>query len=69
MVGTVIDAVIGVLFGGVAILVGYGLYAFRRAPEAGAALTSGRQVSLRREVVWTALSALLLLGIVLWYAH
>lgn len=68
MLGSLATALIAALFVGVASLVGYGLYAFRHAPDSGATWDGGRRVDVRREVVWTALAALLLLVIV-WYAR
>jgi predicted secreted protein len=61
---SVVTAVVAALFLAVAALLAYGARAFSRAGH-----TEGpSRVSMGREVVWTGLASLLLLGIFL-YAH
>lgn len=61
---SLVTGLIAVLFAAVLGLLGYGAYAFSRGAES----VQPAKVNMGREVLWTGLAALLLLGIFL-YAH
>jgi heme/copper-type cytochrome/quinol oxidase subunit 2 len=64
MTVSLVTDLIAVLFLAVVGLLGYGAYSFGRRGES----TQVAKVSMAREVLWTAVAALLLLGLFL-YAH
>lgn len=64
---TSVTWLIAALFAAVGCLLGYGFFRFHTEKEAQPDRV-GRQVSMRLEVVWTAISAMLLFAVFL-YAH
>jgi heme/copper-type cytochrome/quinol oxidase subunit 2 len=64
MATNVVTGLIAVLFLAVAVLLGYGGYAFTRRRET----QQPARVNMAREVLWTGLGSLLLFGLFL-YAH
>jgi heme/copper-type cytochrome/quinol oxidase subunit 2 len=60
----VVTGLIAALFLAVAVLLGYGALAFSRSGHA----SQPTRVNMAREVLWTGLASLLLLGLFL-YAH
>lgn len=62
--GVPVQALVAALFATVGVMLGYGLIRFRQVEVP--ANRAGRQVSMRLEVVWTAMSAALLFALFVW---